>query len=233
MLSKNTIAVWTIDQRLIESVSLHQKHLSLAELDHAKKYRFDKDRYTFIIGRGILRHLLGHYTKQHPSEINFKFGDQGKPFIDDNKAPYFNISHSGNILVMGFCMEHPLGVDVELIKSDFDLAELARQNFSEKEIKALNSLNKNEQDRAFYRCWTRKESFIKAIGSGLSFPLDAFSVCLDDDLTAEMLETKWEKAERHQWKLSSFIPADGYLAAVCVQDKNVKIVHRNWKEIDN
>ena len=129
---------------------------------------------------------------------------------------------------MGFCKEHPLGVDVEEIKTDFDLTGLAKQNFSIQEIEALNTLKPSERDQGFYRCWTRKESFIKAKGSGLSFPLDAFTVSLDDDHHAELLETKWNKNEKQEWQLSSFIPSAGYLAAISVRDANVKIEHRNW-----
>lgn len=228
MLPKNTIAIWTVDQRLSGSASLYRQHLSSSELAHAKRFRFDKDRSTFIIGRGILRQLLGYYTNKHPSELKFEYGEQGKPYLGDFEVPHFNISHSGKVLVMGFCREHPLGVDVEKIKTDFDLSELAKQHFSEREITALQNLKVNEQDRAFYRCWTRKESFIKALGTGLSFPLDAFSVSLDDDRHAEMLETSWQKNEKETWQLSSFIPAKGYLAAVCIQNPLIKMEHHNW-----
>ncbi len=228
MLLTNTIAIWTVDQRHSGSATLYQKHLSSSELAHAKRFRFDKDRSTFIIGRGILRHLLGYYTNRAPSDFQFEYGEQGKPYLKDVEAPHFNISHSGKLLVMGFCKKHPIGVDVEKIKTDFDLAELAKQHFSKREIKALHNLKEKERDRAFYRCWTRKESFIKAIGTGLSFPLDAFSVSLDDDHKAQMLETTWQKEEKETWQLASFIPAEGYLAAACVQDPEIMMEYHNW-----
>ena len=228
MLQKSKITLWTIFRDSETEVEPYINCLSDAEKNRAGKFRFEKDRLMFILGRGILRQLLGRYTNMLPSEINFSYGEQGKPYLASPDAPYFNISHSGHILVMGFCQEHPLGVDVEEIKTDFDVSPLAEQNFSVKEIEALLSLKKEEQNRGFYRCWTRKESFIKAKGAGLSFPLDAFTVSLDDDDNAEVLETKWNKKEKDAWQLSSFIPSDGYLAAISVQHKNVEIEHQNW-----
>jgi len=228
MLQKNTLAIWTVDQRLSGSATLYQQHLSSSELAHAKRFRFEKDRATFIIGRGILRHLLGYYTNKHPSEFQFEYEELGKPFLEDFEAPYFNISHSGNVIIMGFCWEQAIGVDVEKIKSNFDVTPLAEQNFSQMEIEALNKLNDFDRDRGFYRCWTRKESFIKAKGLGLSFPLDEFAVSLDDDLSSEVLQTKWDIKEKEEWQLISYIPADGYLAAVSVRDTSMEIEYQNW-----
>ena len=228
MLPKNTIAIWTVDQRLIGSVGRYQQHLSLEEQAKAKRFRFEKDRSTFIIGRGILRQLLGLYTESHPAELQINYGEQGKPYISGPDSLHFNISHSGKILVMAFSRQYPLGVDVEQVKSDFDVLTIAKHYFSSKEQIALKKLKDSEQPRGFYRCWTRKESFIKAKGSGLSFPLDAFTVSLEEDQKAEILETNWDKSERHEWHILPFIPSEGYLASLCVRAKHITTEHHIW-----
>jgi 4'-phosphopantetheinyl transferase len=106
--------------------------------------------------------------------------------------------------------------------------EIARNYFSEREIEALGNFPPSQRARAFYRCWTRKESFIKAKGTGLSFPLNAFTVSLNSDDSAKLLETQWQASERSEWNLYSFTPSEGYLAALKVYGKNKDIAYRHW-----
>ena len=228
MIDKGKISVWTVSKDSAASPDTYLHFLSEDEKLRAAKYRFDKDREMFLLGRGILRVILAKYLKKDPSEIIFDYGPQGKPFLANARAPYFNISHSGKILVMAFCLQHPLGIDVEETKSDFDVFEVAKHHFSARELQTLKDLEEKEKNKGFYRCWTRKESFIKAEGFGLSFPLDAFSVSIHDDYKAELIETKWKKNEKDFWSLFSFIPAEGYLAALCTRQREATIEYHNW-----
>ncbi len=86
--------------------------------------------------------------------------------------------------------------------------------------------------KGFYRCWTRKESFIKAKAKGLSFPLDSFSVSIDSDEKTELLETKWDKNEKELWNLFSFTPQENYIGAVSVKGniQNIKYYNINLSQ---
>ncbi len=143
--------------------------------------------------------MSGQYLDQNPKRIVFEQGQYGKPAFADEKNLKFNISHSGDMIVLGFVKDIEIGVDVEKVKNDFDVMDIANNFFSPKEIASLTALPKDIQSLAFYCCWTRKESIIKAEGSGLSFPLDSFTVSLDDDGRAELLETKWDSSEKLKW----------------------------------
>jgi 4'-phosphopantetheinyl transferase len=202
--------------------------LAQDELIRAEKFKFEIDRERYVISRGILRMLLGEYLNENPQKIKFNYTTYGKPMLQNKSSLAFNISHSGNKAVFGFVTDVEIGVDVEKVKTDFNVLDIARNFFSPKEIESLENQQKELLHRAFFRCWTRKEAFIKAEGSGLSFPLDAFSVSLDNDKKTELLETNWNTSERQHWKLFSFPLNEEYITAVAIQNKKASITYRNW-----
>ena len=132
---------------------------------------------------------------------------------------------------MAFVKDSEIGIDVEKIKTDFDVLNLAENLFSTTEVKMLHDVQQDDVYQAFYRCWTRKEAFIKAEGSGLSFPLDAFSVSMDEDYEAKLLQTKWNAAEKNKWSLFSFSPTKECIAAIAVRGKVKSIQYFNWDKV--
>ncbi len=213
----NSIHLWycNFDENL-KNLPYYTTLLSEDEVARSLRFKFKKDRQSYVISRGVLRVLLGKYTHEKPEQLEFAYGKQGKPGL--NSPIKFNISHSGNMAVFGFTINDEIGVDIEYIKPDVEVMHLAENFFSETEIAMLKSLPEAIQKRAFYRCWTRKEAFIKAEGSGLSFPLDQFSVSVDDDTVAKLLETKWNTNQKNNWALHSCVPKADYIAAVAVEN---------------
>jgi 4'-phosphopantetheinyl transferase len=232
-LQSNSIHIWyaAIDTNAVE-INKYVKLLSQNEVLRASKFKFQIDKDRFIISRAILKHLLGAYLNIKPNDIMFKIGDYGKPYFPNMENLKFNISHSGNMAVFAFVKEVEIGVDIEKVKDSFDVMDIAGNFFSTKEITTLTALPETDRNLAFYRCWTRKESLIKTIGTGLSFPLDSFSVSMDDDNKAELLETKWDPTEKSLWCLSSFVPHDGYIAAVAVKGRIDSIVYMALDDFD-
>lgn len=231
-LSEKKIHFWYCDfAENIDALESYYSLLSSDEKERSRKFKFDKDSNCYIISRGILRFLTGIYLNMNPKNIKFKYTSFGKPLLDFETDLKFNISHSGNMAVFAFFKNQEIGVDIEKIKNDFNVMELAQNFFSKTEIEALERVPKKELSRAFYRCWTRKESFIKAEGTGLSFPLNQFSVSLEDDKHAELLETKWNSKEKKEWQLFSFIPTIGYIAAVALKNSLATISYHNWDSI--
>ncbi len=204
--------------------------LSADEVRRAGRFKFQKDRNSFIITRGVLRTLLGGYLELPPSEILLEYTTYGKPYLLDSTLK-FNVSHSGDMAVFAFVLDTEVGVDIEQVKDDFDLMELARNFFSEHEIAAMENIPETDLTRAFYRCWTRKESFIKAEGSGLSFPLDKFAVSLDHDHEATLIQTGWDLQEKDNWSLYSFLPEQQYIGALAIRDKSKGIEFANLVDI--
>lgn len=203
--------------------------LSKEEIEKAKAFRFIKDRRCFIIARGVLRNLLGNYLQVDPLHIHFKYGAHGKPYVDHPSMLQFNISHSRNMLLLGFVKTASIGIDVEYTKREIDVKKIAQNFFSREEITSLRAVKEEGQLDAFYNCWTRKEAFIKALGSGLSFPLDQFVVSLDNPGDANLIETKWDSQEKEKWVLKAIQPEEDYVGAVSVKGKITDVRHFKYQ----
>jgi len=221
LIPENHASLWYANLDInLKQQEYYKKVLCKDELNRAQKFRFVKDKNAYIAARGL---------DLDPQEIEFEYETYGKPKYKFSTKLQFNVSHSGNMVVIAFLNTFTMGVDVEHIKNDFDTLEIAQNFFSKAEIKALGDFPKELQHQVFFRCWTRKESFIKAKGSGLSFPLDAFTVSIDKDNDAKLLETHWNPKEKKEWKLFSFIPSPGYIGALAVQGKVNTITLNKWK----
>ncbi len=150
--------------------------LSADEQVRAAKFYFDRDRNRYIVARGTLRTLIGHYEQIAPEKVVFEYNEYGKPSLCGNSDLTFNLSHTQAVGVVGFTRGRLIGVDVEQVRELSDRAGVARISFSPNEFAVFSQLPEAEKTAAFFRCWTRKEAFIKAIGEGLSHPLDSFDV---------------------------------------------------------
>jgi 4'-phosphopantetheinyl transferase len=191
------------------------------ERQRAGRFRFDKDRHLFITARGWLRALAGAYANCRPADVAFHYSDRGKPELAGG-APTdlrFNVSHSGQMILLAFMLGRRVGVDVEKIRSDFSIAEIAERFFSPAERACLRNLPAAVQHQAFFRCWTRKEAYIKATGDGLSLPLDQFDVAFAPNQSAQILETRPDPAEAERWSLWDLDVGDLYAGALVVEQK--------------
>lgn len=195
--------------------------LDAAERARAARFHFDIHRRHFVVGRGFLRRLLARYLDARPEEVRFSYGPQGKPMLDgEHRASplRFNASHSGDWAVYGFVHDHEIGVDVELVKEALATEGIAERFFSAGEVETLNGLPKDEKPGAFFRCWTRKEAYIKAVGSGLSHPLDTFDVTLSPGEPARLSRVEG-------WSLFNVEVAPGYAGALAVEGQVSTVRH--------
>ncbi len=216
----NNAHVWILNVKSeIANLRVFNEVLCQDEKTKADKFRFEKDKNTSIIARGALRMLLGKYLNTTPKSISFKYGEFGKPELTNNQNLKFNVSHSKDLIVIGFVNYKAIGIDVEYIKRDFDVIDIVDNYFSKKEIVAICNIPKKLQTEVFFRGWTRKEAFIKANAKGLSFPLDSFSVSIDSDEKAELYETIWNSHEKNNWKIIPFKTLPEYKAAVVLSQK--------------
>lgn len=149
--------------------------LSAAELARAVRFVFERDRRRYLAAHAALRRLLAETTGIAASELVFDEGPFGKPHLSDPAAPSFNLSHSGDVALIGIGPPGvEVGVDVEVPRTMSDALELAERHFAPAEIDALRSTPPDQRDHAFLRGWTRKEACLKAIGSGLSIAPHTF-----------------------------------------------------------
>jgi 4'-phosphopantetheinyl transferase len=176
-------------------------------------------RSEFIFSRAILRVLTGRYTSTPPARICFSLGRNGKPGLSEFPAwPHFNVSHSGGLALYVFAANCELGVDVEQIRPFDDMDSIGKKFFCTEETAHLRSLPGNEQTDAFFRCWTRKEAYIKAGGEGLSLPLDSFQVTLRPDDPAKFVHIGAGREAADSWTLHDLSLIPGYAGALAYRD---------------
>ena len=143
------------------------------ELEQAARFVHDIDAARHLAGRALVRRVLRNAFGQTAAAV-FLRTPQGKPFCPEAGAD-FSISHSGVMVWTAFCRNAPVGIDVENARDIPDMADLTTQLHPE-ECAALRCLPPHMLKQAFYRCWTRKEAVLKALGTGLNQPLQSFRV---------------------------------------------------------
>lgn len=163
------VRVWYADIRA-DSGRLPEELLSGEERSRAGKYRFEEDRYLFILARCMLRAVLATCSGREPCNIAFEPGPDGKPRLKDEPPAglHFNVAHSGEIAAVAVATGREVGVDVELVRCPVPGIDAVRPYFSARELAAIDALTGSAQAREFYRVWSRKEALLKATGEGLS-----------------------------------------------------------------
>jgi 4'-phosphopantetheinyl transferase len=220
-LGEGEIHVWCRPlDRETASVEAFSGLLSADEQYRARRFRFERDRNEFIVSRGTLRTLLAAYQGIPAGQLQFAYSAFGRPSLIERKnfTPIeFNISHSGGVTLLAFSRSRRIGIDIEEGRRDFDPTDIAEKFFSQSERSALRDLPPDLRYEAFFCCWTRKEAFIKALGEGLSHPLDAFDVSLTRGVTAALLATRPNADEVARWALRDIAAPEGYLASLAIE----------------
>lgn len=208
-----------------------ERFLAADELGRAKRFlvRSARDRYT--VARAVLRNLLSCYVSAAPADLRFHYTEYGKPELaHPTTSVRFNVSHSHGLAVYAVTAGVPVGIDVEYLqrRATMDRLKIAHRVFSDREYNELASMPRYRRDEAFLACWTRKEAFVKAIGQGLSCPLDQFDVTVDPADPPELRATHWDRFEADRWSMASVDPGPDYIGALAVPDRNLKITRWQW-----
>lgn len=131
-----------------------------------------------FFGDLLLRMVIARHFQFSHNKLIISFNNHNKPSIQNRPDFHFNISHSGEWVVAAFSNKQ-VGIDIEKIKpANFAVAD---RFFSVDEVNFLNALDEKIRDDWFFRFWTIKESYLKAIGTGLSKPLSSFVVSFDNE----------------------------------------------------
>ena len=195
------------------------------EVARAERFKFDKHRRAYTLGRAALRSLVAGYLGVSPSDVRFSYGTKGKPLLDDAASLLrFNASNSGDLVVIGFTEGCEVGVDVEYARRVPDIEKIAERFFAAEEAAELMALPEVDRSQGFFNCWTRKEAYIKAVGDGFAVPLDSFRVTLQPGVAARLLELGGSVEAARCWTMHDFIPAPEYIGALAYQERERSVV---------
>jgi len=230
-LPNNEVHVW---QAQVDSESLRECEilgaLSPDERSRAERFHFRRDRDLYVVGRSMMRTLLGGYLGCQPREIRFCYSAHGKPELptDSHTDLQFNLSHSQELALFAITRGRKIGVDIEFMRSSTVEGKLAERVFSSGELAAFNALPNELKQRGFFNGWTRKEAFIKAVGGGLSLSLDRFDVSLHPAQPAKLLAIRSDPGELQRWSLRDLELSDGYAGAIVVESQDWLLRRHAW-----
>lgn len=215
------VRIWWIDLDAPEpEVARCTSVLDSAERARSRRFHFARDARRFTVARATLRSILGEVLGIPACDVGFTLGPFGKPELDRTRHDAevtFNVSHSEGVGVIAVTEARRIGVDVERVRTIAEMEGVAKRVFSRRELDVLSALPPERQPAAFFAAWTRKEAFIKAVGTGLSHPLDAFSVTFGDAERARIVEIGGDAAAAAAWSLHALDAPAGFTAALACE----------------
>jgi 4'-phosphopantetheinyl transferase len=233
-LHEQEVHVWRTSLAVPESTREDlQQILAKEEISKAAQFHFEKDRNHWMVARGILKILLGLYVNTAPDQLKFRSNAYGKPFLafpDTSARLQFNVSHSQDLALYAFTYDRQVGIDVEYKCAGLDYEALARVSFSPNEQALLHSLPREQKQEAFFNCWTRKEAYIKAKGTGFSIPTDQFDVSFLPGEPAAFLQHYEDWQETTRWSLRELDPGTGYAGALAVEGVGWRLHRWQWQQ---
>lgn len=186
--------------------------LTLDETDRAARFRFERDRRRYVVGRAQMRAILGAYVGRDPRELRFFYGAHGKPALPVESAEPrldFSMTRSHELGMLAIQLDADVGLDVELLRPFPEALDIAKRFFAPQEFTVLASLPAADVSAAFFGCWTRKEAVVKSMGLGLSQPIDV---------------------PTDRWVAPLAPPAAGYVAAIASTVRPDSIRPWSWPQ---
>lgn len=224
---------WHLDRPSTEVASLASL-LSHDETARASRFVMARDARRYIVARARLRIVLGNRLGVPPDELTFVYNDFGKPRLAprDTPTPHFNLSHSGALAMLAISDRFPLGIDVEETKPLKE--DIAGYFFSARERASLKRLPRTGYLNGFYRCWTRKEAFVKALGDGLAIALDSFDVSVGPRAALNLGRLDGEASESDRWRLYNVKAPAGFQGALAALTRGapVRLCYHGWQGND-
>jgi 4'-phosphopantetheinyl transferase len=227
-LRPDEVHVWRVDLDA-DSAALRRSCDILSADEQARSEQFYslQDRGRYIIARGSLRAILARYLGTPARDLRFLSNAHGKPALEPGSSPAdlrFNVSHSHQLALLAFARCREVGIDVEYVLPYRADARMAARFFAPQEVAALRALPETARTEAFFRCWTRKEAYVKARGQGLSLPLNSFTVSLAPCPTTDLLTIGGDSRQAARWSLRALAPGEGYIAAVAAEGKDWSLI---------
>ncbi|MFZ5632084.1 MAG: 4'-phosphopantetheinyl transferase family protein [Bacillota bacterium] len=200
----------------IYGVCLSNEHKTLSQLEFTTNKtptNNDKAALTTIVSDIFLRAIICDKLEISNKLINFSVNEYGKPFLQNYNDFHFNISHSGEWIVCAID-QFPIGIDIEFIRP-VNLY-IVKRFFTEEEYMDIKKRSHSEQVDYFFSLWTLKESYVKAVGKGLSLPFNSFSI----KVSSENISIKKDNEFSEKVFFKQYYTEKNYKLSVCALNDN-------------
>ena len=205
--------------------------LSPSENAAADRFVFERHRVAYRFAHTALRSILSGYLDRAPEQLRFAQNSFGKPFLSDMDKGcqiQFNMSHSGEVVAVAVTRDRHIGVDVEMMRPMKDFAGISNLNFTPEERAWIGGAPIELQPNAFFTCWARKEAVIKAVGKGLSMPLNTFDASIPSGQSGRRLVLP-DAPDVDSWWLADLNAPSGYAGAVAVEESIERLMYSVWE----
>lgn len=209
----------------MDAIESYKALLDADERARMEKFSNEPLRQQFLCVRGRLRLLLAEYTGVRPEDISFQQGEFGKPFLPDHAEITFNISHSGNKLAVAVGYQYALGIDIEFWRDKVDFSALVDKCFADVERNYWHDLPEASKKAVFYEYWTKKESFVKAVGRGIALGMEQCVISPEKPEQFQCVPKAYGPAS--EWKMFTLQLGDDVSGAVSVHNScsDIKMNH--------
>lgn len=223
----NHVHIWRASLEYNQSkVNFLTGSLSMDEIERANRFYFESDRMQFIVRRGILRQIISKYLEIDAKNLLFEYNSFGKPFLitDSLKQDFkFNMTHSKNMALYCISSQKNVGVDIEYLYKEFEFQPIIDRFFSQNEKKFIENIAIDKQKEGFFKIWTRKEAILKALGKGISFPLEKIDVSFNEDNFKILINDDGQFKES-SWFIEDLIPTKDYVASVAIEGSDSGLI---------
>ena len=229
-ITAHDVHIWHFRADQLSDASAADALLAPDERARMNVYRRPHDARMYLLCRAMMRTVLSRYLGCDCADLRFTANAFGKPILDGaHFALHFNLSHSHGIAALAVSVDRAVGIDIEDRTRAIDHLALAERFFPAEEAQQLRALRGDQLRDAFFSIWTLKEAFVKGIGQGLTFPLDAF--CFDLDVDRLIAFRPLADFVSPDWQFQQFDLTDRHRGAVAVQAQSgevVRIVMHEW-----
>jgi 4'-phosphopantetheinyl transferase len=204
--------------------------LSSDEIIRCNQLRNTTVRNRFVAGRSFLRRTLAGYLETAPHKVALAEGEHGKPYLVDPAQHHvlrFNLTHKHDLAALAVSGGCEVGIDLEELRKTIPFRSMAKRFFNAREVEELLSLPPEQQVEAFYRGWTRKEAYLKGLGTGLTRAANSFRVSLLPDHSPLLNDFQHPEIGRN-WTLRDVPVAEGFCAALATEGEPTGITFFPW-----
>lgn len=231
--SGDDVHVWRAELDHPSARMLHlMQTLSDDERARAARFHFERDRRRFVVRRAAVRVILGRYLGIKPDEVRFDYGPHGRPHLAEDLgggALQFSLTHSHELALCAVAENRTVGIDLEHSRPLPNLARVAAEVLSASEYAIWRRLPPGQRQHAFYLCWTRKEAYLKAVGSGLSRSMKQLDVTLTPGKPARLLRAEGDAEGTRRWSVETLAPGPDYVAALVVEGHGWQLTCWNYE----
>lgn len=220
------------DQNLLNT---YRKMLSKEESKRYQQFIFDNDRHSYLVAHALVRVVLSKYTDIEPADWQFEMNDHGRPEIEQGLCDVplrFNLTHTKGLCACIVTLDAQCGIDAEYTTRKNDLLKVAQRMFSPNECMQLQRLNGATLSGHFFRYWTLREAYVKAIGTGLSGSSNDFEFEISGNSQISIgfnAAQKNDSVASARWRFELFEPTQQHITAIAVldEDKTLSVVRHN------